>query len=430
MGRIRAGAVLVTAAMTAVAGLTGCSSAPASSTTAVIGAAAPVALMDQPAHLTITGLAPDDTVTVTAQARDAHSLPWQAHADFRADAHGTVDLDSAAPLPGSSYQGADGMGLFWSMNTPSVPADQAEFDPPQNAGHSFAVTVAVTAHGRALASRTLTRESRLPGVTSTALTLASDKVVGELFLPPKGTPRHPAVLAFGGSEGGNGQIPVAALLASHGYPALALAYFGAPGLPAHLNDIPLEYFATAARLLAAQPAADPAHVVVMSVSRGTEAALLLADDYPQLIHGVVVDAPGAQVDPGFPDGGNAWTVGGRPVPQTAIPLNHIDGPLLAVAGADDQVWDSPDAVQLISYELSDAGDRYPHQALVYPDAGHWAGSLPYLPLGTETVEDGSTEDLGGTRAGVAASREASWPKVLALLAGLENRPRPGASAGS
>jgi hypothetical protein len=32
----------------------------------------------------------------------------------------------------------------------------------------------------------------------------------------------------------------AALLASHGYPALTLGHFAAPGLPATLRDIPLE----------------------------------------------------------------------------------------------------------------------------------------------------------------------------------------------
>ncbi len=39
----------------------------------------------------------------------------------------------------------------------------------------------------------------------------------------------------------------AALLASHGYAALALAYFGVEDVPKDLINIPLEYFGTALR---------------------------------------------------------------------------------------------------------------------------------------------------------------------------------------
>jgi hypothetical protein len=59
-------------------------------------------------------------------------------------------------------------------------------------------------------------------------------------LPASAPARRPALLIFGGSEGGLSGTLIAALLAAHGYPALALAYFNAPGLPATLSDIPLE----------------------------------------------------------------------------------------------------------------------------------------------------------------------------------------------
>jgi hypothetical protein len=85
------------------------------------------------------------------------------------------------------------------------------------------------------------------GETATKLTLARDKVVGELFLPPVGTPRHAGVLVFGGADGGMSQVYGAALLAAHGYPALTVAYFDWPGLPSALDEIPLEYFETAGR---------------------------------------------------------------------------------------------------------------------------------------------------------------------------------------
>ena len=66
------------------------------------------------------------------------------------------------------------------------------------------------------------------------------------------TGRHPALLVVGGSEGGT-PVRRAAWLASHGYVALALAYFHAPGLPDQLRDIPLEYFGHSLSWLAQRP---------------------------------------------------------------------------------------------------------------------------------------------------------------------------------
>jgi acetyl esterase/lipase len=68
----------------------------------------------------------------------------------------------------------------------------------------------------------------------------------------------------------------AGLLAAHGYPTLSLAYFGEPGLPRELVNVPLEYFARAVRVLRRQPGVDPDHIAVMGDSRGGEAALLVA----------------------------------------------------------------------------------------------------------------------------------------------------------
>jgi BAAT / Acyl-CoA thioester hydrolase C terminal len=84
------------------------------------------------------------------------------------------------------------------------------------------------------------------------------------------------VLVFGGSDGGLTTSFAAALLAAHGYPSLALAYFKAPGLPEDPNSILLEYFTKALGVLRAQPGVDHRHVLVSGVSRGSEAALCSA----------------------------------------------------------------------------------------------------------------------------------------------------------
>ncbi|MFE9989787.1 acyl-CoA thioesterase/BAAT N-terminal domain-containing protein [Streptomyces sp. NPDC005381] len=381
---------------------------------------APAALMDQPVHTRISGLSSGEEVTVTSRTVDRHKALWHGRATFRANGRGQVDLDTAAPTSGT-YRGADGMGLFWSMAPIKGDPEAASFVPPSSPKNTYRVSLTATVHGRQLAARTLTRAWAETGVTRRDLTVSADKVAGTLYLPAPGTPRHPAVLLFGGSEGGNSNTATAALLASHGYPALSIGYFNLPGLPKALQSIPLEYFATAARLLAKQPGVDPQHILAMGYSRGSEAALLLANDYPHLVHGAVVYSPSAQVNDGFPDrGAFAWTKGGKPVPEGVIPLSHVSGPVLAIAGAADLLWTSPQWARQIDKELDGADNRYPHQALIYPNAGHGLGTFPYLPAGTHLTNPvtGRDTDLGGTRAGDATAREASWSKVLALLTSL------------
>ncbi|MGW2700884.1 acyl-CoA thioesterase/BAAT N-terminal domain-containing protein [Streptomyces sp. NPDC001340] len=380
------------------------------STRAVIGVDVPIALADQAVHLRVSGLEPHDEITVGSAATAYDGKVWHGRATFTTDDDGVVDLSTTRPVSGT-YSMVDGMGLFWSMRPPAGDSNSDYFLPhyPESSP-SYAVQITVTAHGRKLASRTLTREWAAKGVSARTLTLAHDKVVGEMFLPRPGTPRHPAVLAFGGSEGGVSMKWEAALLASHGYPTLALGYFGEHGLPATLRNVPLEYFATAARLLAARPDVDPAHIIAMGYSRGSEPALLLAEDYPRLIHGVVVYSPSSNVNPGYPGRGNAWTKDGYPIPQGSIPLDHLSGPLLAIAGADDALWPSPTYVKTITGNLHAIHDRHPYRALVYPGAGHGVGTFPFLAEGTVTPS------MGGNRVGNAVARERGWPKLLALLA--------------
>jgi dienelactone hydrolase len=414
--------VVLLALVVAAAGLAGCSTR--HSTHATIEVDAPVALADQAVHVKVSSLHAHERVTISGQATDRDGAVWRSTATFTADERGVVDLDRSAPVTGT-YRGADGMGLFWSMGPSTGDPDRSWYLPRLSTpAHTFEVRLTVTAGGRELAARTLTREMTMPGVTLRALQLASDAVAGDLFLPPAGTARHPGVLVLGGSEGGNSGDLEAALLASHGYPALSLAYFKLPGLPATLNDIPLEYFVAAARVLLAQPQAQPAGVVVDGVSRGSEAAMLLADYYPQLVAGTLVYAPNDTVAPGFPERGNAWTNGGAPIPQDALPVTNIAGPVLAIAGDDDEVWPSAIQARNLVARLDKAHPGVTHQLLVYPGAGHYVGDFPYLPAGIEYAAPNSPGPTikvlagGGSRPANAAARAAGWPKVLAFLAAI------------
>ena len=159
----------------------------------------------------------------------------------------------------------------------------------------------------------------------------------------------------------------------------------------------------------------------MSASRGTEAALLVAQDLPQLLHGAVLYAPASVVHESSPrPDGVAWTLRGQAVLKDLIPVDHIDGPVLAVAGSDDRLWESNFAAPLIVHELDQANRRFPHEALVVQGAGHSIGGAPYLPHGSKFVYPGQAEpfDTGGTHAANESALLQGWTKVLELLASI------------
>jgi dienelactone hydrolase len=249
------------------------------------------------------------------------------------------------------------------------------------------------------------------------LTVRREGVSGFLF-SPAGHSSRPAVLAFGGSEGGDGMIDTAGLLAAHGYPALALAYFKAAGLPSHLVRIPLEYFARAARILRRDPAADATHVVTMGTSYGGEASLLVASSFPGLIHGAIALVPSARVTSGVPElGGSAaaWTLRGKAVPERTIAVERISGPILAEGAGSDGEWDSAGAVSQIDQRLRARHFRFGHSSVVYPRAGHFSGIvMPYMP---EPVDDPAP---GGTPRADASAQADLWRRILSYLNRLDS----------
>ncbi|MDG4832352.1 acyl-CoA thioesterase/bile acid-CoA:amino acid N-acyltransferase family protein [Solwaraspora sp. WMMD1047] len=400
-----------------VATVAGCTTRAAG--TPVIGVDPSSTLVDQPVRIRVSGLAAGQDAAVTLTATDYLGSTWRGRATFTADANGVVDLDQAPPDAGS-YDAVDGMGLFWSMT--NLDGEGQTFFPrlPELAA-GYEMRLAVTVDGREVASRSLRREWLAPGVVHRKLRPPVDGLHGDLYLPPAGSAAKTPVLIFGGSEGGNSMVFTAALLASHGHPALSLAYFGVPALPQTLRRIPLEYFADAARLLSSHASATSGPVAVCGYSRGSEAALLLAQHHPDLIRGAVLYAPSDTVRAGFPDAtGAAWTSGGRDLPSTGIPVDNVVGPVLAIAGGKDRVWPSAAQAQAIERNLRRAGSASSVRVLVYPDAGHGVGTYPFQPAGVVDVHPvtGHLLESGGSRAADAAARRDSWPEVLALLATL------------
>jgi dienelactone hydrolase len=355
-------------------------------------------LLDQPVAVQVRGLRPGRKIALEATTQDTLGKRWHSRLVYKANRKGVVDTRSH-------------MRLFWSLEPVRKTAIPPVFIPA--AGPTRVVVRAVIA-GRSVASGEVVRREQAADVSRKDTTLANEGFVGTYFAPAPGSPR-PAVLQLGGSFGSYGYLP-ASLLASHGYPTLALAYFKEPGLPQTLKDVPLEYFAKALRWLAAQPGVDPNRVLIYGVSRGGEAALLVGAAYPELVHGVFACTPSADVNPAFPGPGAAWTLGGQPVPLGPIPVWQIAGPVFATGGGRDLVWPSA----FYAHEIVDRARAHGRPDIVgrvYPDAGHGVGyGIPNLPVYGHVIKLGNHYiGIGGTPGANVRAWAASWPLVLRFI---------------
>jgi len=414
----------------------------------------PAALVDAPVTIELRGFPPSQPVTITGTLRFAESAVWRSHATFVTDPNGRVDLSRQAPLTGT-YDGVAPMGLVWSAERDPGPWVVVPLMEP------WFVHLEATGSGVAQARATLERRVAGPGVTRQPVRTAG--IVGTLFLPPGDGPQ-PAVLVV---SGGGGGIPEhrAAILASHGYAALALAYFNAEGLPRGLVNIPLEYFETAIRWMRSQPWLGDRLLAVWGPSRGGELALLLGATFPD-INAVVAWVPSGvvfwalgQAEPGDTRPRAAWIHRGKALPylqenntsadpepalesgrsvayapfyrsflrdekavaRATIPVEQTHGPILLISGADDQMWPSPDLANIAFRRLESRRHAYPFRHLQYEGAGHLI-SVPYGPttvrsmsLTVEGLTDISLSQGGSARADAEAGADA-WRQTLEFLA--------------
>jgi dienelactone hydrolase len=422
-------ALLVMVAVGVVSSLPIPTAGAASATGLSIRVGPPASLFDVPLDISARGLSARERATLQVSSVDRYGITWSAMATFVADGHGVIDPARRAPIAGT-YAGVQAMGLIDSMSPQGSGGDSGYFW--GGAPRSFRFTVSTRTNRRA--STIIERSLETSGVTTTTVSLAATGLFAELWEPAPGTARQPAVLEFGGSEGGlSGQL-LGALLASHGYPTLDLAYFNEPGLPPTLSNIPLEYFARALSWFGRQLNVDAHHIYVLGESRGSEAALLVGAYYPNLVAGVIASVPSnvSVCSPGCT--GPVWTLNGQPLPYTrqfsnptptdtpgaVIPVERINGPILLVCGGADHVWDSCAYAQAIINRLAANHDPNPHLLVAEPQAGHGIGILvPYQPgigasLNVAFRPFAPTQGTNLAANPIALAK--TWPRFLNFLA--------------
>ncbi len=408
-------------------------------------------LIDEPLQVVLRGFRANESVTVHSSASFSDAAgTWSATATYLADNEGVVDLDAQAPESGS-FAVADANALIWALR----PDDPATNSRALNGGLDPWNLTVTASQGETSVSATIRRNQVAAEVK--LVEVREDDVTANLFLP-EGKGPYPTVLVLGGSGGGFADRQ-AALLASHGFAAVSLAYFGVEGLPEELRRIPLEYFEAALTWIGEHPLLDSSRLAVSGTSRGGELALLLASRYPH-IRSVVAWVPSGYLwgaisrseDEGSDEDFASWTYGGKALPDAGrvrnnavapdehgvvrlapayldfaadesrsnaalIPVENINGPVLLVSGKADTLWPSAHFSTLIEQRLRERGFDFAAEHLSYDDAGHsiGAGIFPttvnqsFHPIRKAFI------DLGGTPEGLARARAESWPKVLAFL---------------
>lgn len=220
-------------------------------------------------------------------------------------------------------------------------------------------------------------------------------LVAKVYLP-KREQSVPAVIAFGGSEGGMSTGESSGeLLAPNCIAVLALAYFKEGALPPTLDQIPLEYFLDAVDYVAGLRAVDKERLGILSGSRGSEAALLIAS-MDARIKSVVVATPSEVPWYGRTQARSAWTYRGKDVPalsiddklavsqvtrfetalthranpdDSAIKVERINGPIFLISAQNDEIWPSTRMSGNIVERLKMYHFTYPVRHDMYP-TGH------------------------------------------------------------
>jgi hypothetical protein len=257
---------------------------------------------------------------------------------------------------------------------------------------------------------------------------------GVLAMPDD--PPRAAALVLSGVSGGV-EEERCRILASYGVAALSIRWFGGIGQPPGICEVPLESFGPSLDRLAALSE----RLAVFGVSKGAEAALLLAVRDPRITLSVAMSPSSvvwANIGAGrdgktwparsswtwqgealpFIRYDDSWTVPGGDWPSylglyeqslqtfahdidaSEIPVERIGGEVIVTSGGDDQVWPSDAFAGAIVQRRHQAG--LGTVAVEHPQAGH----RPVLP--GEAPSYGSMLARGGSPEADAELGAAIW----------------------
>jgi pimeloyl-ACP methyl ester carboxylesterase len=333
----------------------------------------------------------------------AKNVRYESSAVFEADANGNLDLSTQKPISGS-YDSMDSMGLLLSLRRVCGKFKKVLENISVNDNLIIDIT---TECGQDCARVQLERLFMSPEVKSLKI---NDEFVGELFYSENNS--NKTIVFLGGSS--NKElctiVPPSALLASHGFNVLALAFFGTKGLNSALAEIPLEYFEKVFAWLAKSPITRCKEVYVYCGSIGGILGLELASRYP-VITKVVASNPLAWIIQGLSfKRASLLTQGGKSLPfikfslgaffsslihcfmknepfgfaytyrkslakagnkeQARIKLENSNADILLFGGQKDGWWDTHESCLKLMEVLAERNYQHAYEYVTYEYGGH------------------------------------------------------------
>lgn len=402
-------------------------------------------LADENILIRIKNLIPGETYTIHTSTRDDMGRTWTSHADFTSGEAGIIDSSSQKPTAGS-YAEIDSAGLFWAMKLEkSARAPFNMFIKMSTQPQTVKLTVS---HRNTILTKD---EFLMRYVVSDVKTIeVREKFVGKYFFK-EGKASLPAVIVTGGSGGGFlWSEQVAALLASRGYAALAVAYFdyrGSYGLPNGLAEIPLEYFQESIQWLKDRKEVDPESVSFIGISKGGELTMLIGSVFNKTFKAIVGFAPSMYVFEGIQVGRkekvSSWSYKGKPFPflvyppeyepswdfdksklrefhewsvnnatkaeleKARIKVENISCPVLLISGAKDSLGPTSEWSVAMVKKITENKPQLEVKHLNYEKAGH-AFFIPNLPPSLITPKVRAYD--------MALADRDAWAKMLQFLA--------------
>lgn len=382
------------------------------------------ALMDEKITIKLSGFDPKEKVTIQAETNEYYCINRsceqksidESYAVFEADDNGNIDLSRQAPVEGC-YSGINSMGLLEFMKLKNTTNQKKSVNLKDvNMDKGYIITFSVIIKNKVVIRKTHTRMYRRENVK--CIDINEDNLVARYFTVDDDIPK-PSVIVISGSEGRIEKAQITAgLLASHGYSALALCYFGLESLPSTLEKIPLEYIENAIKWMEKEQTVLSDKICIYGRSKGGELALLAATIFKQ-IKGVLANTPSSIIWQGLnernrPSKYSSWSYQGKEIPylkfnslaafkyitkkmlgQSAqisdiyksslssskasdctIAVEKINGPILLISGENDEFWTSKTFCENIMKRLEVCEFKNNKEHYCCKNSGHFI-TLPY-----------------------------------------------------
>jgi hypothetical protein len=407
------------------------------------------ALIGDEIIIKVIDLPDEKEIKLHARRMDDKNQLWYSQATFISDDEGFVNT-AKSPSVSGKYEGLDPIGLFWSMKLINEPETLPENLTRINENSGISLYFDVEIDGEITAQENMEVLRTLPEIEFENI---RENDLTANFYYPSNKNNLPAVIVVSGSEGGISTPDiVASVLASHGYAALALAYFDLPGLPPILEEIPLEYVEKAIKWLNNHKSVESGRLAMMGTSKGAELTLISASMFTE-IKAVIAASPSHVIfQSSNPDPEStpksSWTYKRSPltfvpfiitekftnqfesgfpehleylplyenslvdkdaIQKARINVEKINGPILLISGSDDRVWPSKEMAEKVMDKLESFKFPHPYIHLNYEGAGHMVARPGFMPWPTPYYVKGGLLAINGQ------SQADVWNNILEFL---------------